>query len=201
MSLAALLIGVADHLTQGGNFGLTRDDCEIMADGMPPEKSGPFFTAIHPASWRQTNDSGTALDEQFAFEITISARGRGLPIRQWGRDLLCQQSRGGTGGGLYARAEFIRAALHVKYQPLARANSLIDIAARFTTTEEPGDPPANGFDPEPIFFSGGALPIKRRPDWWGGTEEPAEGGSPWAGLSLTISFQPVRRVQDVLLQT
>jgi hypothetical protein len=167
-----------------------------MPDGQPPEESVDLFVSVHPAQWSQTNDAGTALDEAFGFQVTISMRGRRTPLHNWGRELLCKPRRGTAQGGLYAIAESIRAALHINYTPLTRANSLIDIAAAAQGTT------ANGFDSEPIFFAGCDLPIKRRPDWWGSnTESLSDKGSPYAGMSLTMNFRPVRRVQDFLSQT
>jgi hypothetical protein len=197
MSLAALLPGVADRLTENnGKISLTALECDVMPDGQPPEKCGQVFVAVHPSQWNQTNDAGTALDETFGFQVTVSVRSRKVSGDAWGRATMCDPRKGTGQGGLYAVAEGVRAALHCDYTAIAKANSLIDIAADGQGTT------ANGFDPECIFFTGGdGRPAKRRADWWGSTTESlSEKGSPYAGLSLSLNFT-VRRVQDIASQT
>jgi hypothetical protein len=193
MSMAALLLGVCDHLKSDANGGiqLPEKDCEVMPTGQPPPDAGDFFAAVHPGSWRNQNDAGTCLDELFAFSVTVSARCRKVPLRRWGRDLLCREKSGTLEGGLYARAEAIRAALHGNYAPTTtRGRSIIDLQQS-----------ANDLEPEPILMGQGAEPVMRAPSWWWGTESPPDEGFPYAGLSVTLTFMPVRRVQDIASQT
>lgn len=197
MSLAALLMGVRDHLrsNENGGLGLKEYECEVMPDGEPPEDAGDIYVAIHPSQWTQQNQAGTALDELFGIQITLSARARQIPGHRWGPDLLCKPREGTWSGGVYARAEAIRAALHVNYTPtLTLASGLIDVAALANQTT------ANGFDGEPLFFRGCSPPVKRRATWWGAVDAPPDEGCPYAGLTLTLSFDPCRRVQDIASQ-
>lgn len=196
MSLAALLVAVADHLTDTtSRIRLDQGLCEVMPDGMPPEEAVDLFVAIHPSQWSQTNEAGTALDETFGFQVTVSKRGRKGPMHEWGRWAMCEPRKGTKEGGLLPIAESVRAALHGNYTAITRANSMIDIAAAGQQTT------ANGFDPECIFFTGAGGIVKQRPTWWGSnTESLSEAGSPYAGLSITLNFK-CRRVQDILSQT
>lgn len=175
MSMRALLQATRDHLRS--MLGLEQTTCEVMFSGQPPPWAGEEFWAVHQRSW--IGDHGDQdIDEKYGVDVTYSRRLNGIvPWDRAGVELLLK-----TPGGIYHRVEDGRVKLHKNYDLMNLANSLIDAVAEGRT---------NGFE-EPYLLATVSNPQPQRATWFHGKP-----GSKEAGISMVISLNPARRLQEL----
>lgn len=179
----ALLHAVKDNLRREVP-GWTPANCEVMADGQPPPYSGDWFAAIHQAGSRSTMMN--ALDERFDFSVTLTVKVGGVPLDRVGNKLLAVPLARDLAlkTGWNARAEQIRAFLHMAWGVLQEANTLL-------STWEPGNIPVYGFC-EPAHFAGMDMPYLVGGEWFAAQPEAQD-----VGLVGEIKFADCRRLQAI----
>lgn len=179
MSMRALLTAVRNRLRAAitdvpPGLGYETRQCEVGWDGQPPPMAGQVFVAVHPGSI--TSQSDQAMDEYYDLTVTLSMRLGQFPVDRWGeRSLILSDT------GLYARAEAIRALLHMNYPVQDAANAIIGAQD-------------NGFVETIRYLGMGAL-REQGPDWWWAESE-QQTEAP-VGLSVEIRLGKARRVQVV----
>lgn len=183
MSMESLLDAVEDAVRTAGDY--TEAQCGVQPDGMPPPSAGQMYAAIHGGAWDSADQEAHRLDEYLGVAVTLSMRTAFTPRDRVGREAVRKAKK-----GLYARAEVIRAALHMSYTVILAANTAMD--ATYTDAGRAVD----GFV-EPLKFSGGGRVQRQGPDWWGGSDD-GEGGDP--GFTLEVNFVQARRVQKLETQ-
>lgn len=173
--MRALLQGTRDHLRQ--QLGLDDRTCEVTFNGQPPPWAGEEWWSVYQRAWRG-NHGDYDLDEYYDLEVCYTRRLNGIvPWDRAGVQLLLKYP-----DGIYARVESARVKLHLNYDLMALANDLIE-------------DPANKFV-EPYKVSGIGPPTPQRASWFH-----AKAGSKDAGISMTISLSPARRVQTISSMT
>jgi hypothetical protein len=174
MSMYALLRATRDHLRD--QLALREGACEVMFSGKPPAIAGEEFWAVHQRSWRGQHGDGD-LDELYGVDVTCTRRFSGFaPWDRQGLAILLE-----TNGGLYRRVERARVSLHKSYVLMATANALIE---GFGVT-------VNGFE-EPYLLASVGNPEPKGANWFHG-----KGGKGDAGIAMTISLAPARRLQKL----
>jgi hypothetical protein len=154
----ALLFAVRNAV-MGQNFGYDVRTCQIMPDGQPTPQSGAFFLSIHQG--RSSSVMDNALKEYFDFSCTLTMRVVGIPLDRIGDKMLAMNlaRRAGPGGtkGFNARAEQLRAFLHMNWAILGEANTIL-------INLNPDAEIVYGFA-EPGRFRGMAIPELVGGDW------------------------------------
>jgi hypothetical protein len=168
--MPALLLAVRDRLRAALSLGA--HECEVQPDGYPHPAAGEVFYAVHPGYVNQ--DLDTCMDESYEVKVTITAKTGQAPLDRWGTRILTLAST-----GLYARAEAVRALLHMNETVRASANTTIGAQD-------------NGFT-ETLRYRGMGPPTPRGPEWFSAEDESV----PPAGLSLELTFGGARRVQVI----
>lgn len=161
-----------------GGLAYENGQCEIGWDGQPPPMAGQVFVAVHPGAVRSDHD--LSLRETVALDLTLSMKTGGLPVDRYGEQSVVLATT-----GIYARAEAIRALLHMNYTVLNDANAGQSYSIGASD---------NGFV-EPLKFLSMTPPQERGPEWFWGESE-FSGDAP-AGLSITLSFGNAVRVQVI----
>lgn len=172
MSMPALLDATAAHIR--AECGYDSKMCDVQPDGRPEPASGQVFVAVHDGEWTH-GPVEEALDEYFGVRVTVSLRIAYVPQDRQG-----QESVRKARTGIYARAEAIRAAVHMSYGLMDAANAIIGAAA-------------NGFV-EPLRFVSSSGVRLESSSWWDAHEDD-EPGDRSAGLVLELAFGRARRVQ------
>ena len=178
----ALLFAVRDGIRGAGIGYDSAALCEIMDSGMPPERAGNFFVAVHEGAAR-----GTAvrnLDERYAFAVTLTMRVSVPQPDHIGISLLASKLARTSGKGMpsfNARIEQLRALLHANWTILANAN--VNLAA-WTPSGS-----VYGFT-EPATFSGREQPTLVGGEWFGASPD-----APDMGLKCELRFDNARRMQ------
>lgn len=168
--MQALLLAARDRIRSALSYA--NSECNVRPDGMPDPACGEVFVAIHPGVCR--NDSDLSLDEYVGVNVTLTMRASWLPVDQSGPELAAKAST-----GLYARAEAIRALLHMNYTVMDDANTTIGGSE-------------NGFV-EPLKYRSMGTPQAKGPDWFSAEDE----YTPPAGWAIEIVFDDARRIQVI----
>ena len=180
----ALLYAVRDGIRQG-NFGYDAKTCEIMPDGHPKPQMGAYFVAVHQGASSSTNDN--CLMEYFDFNITLTLR-VAVPLDRVGdqRLAVALARKPGPNGqpGFNARAEQLRAFLHMNWAIIGEANNRM-------VAWEPNPITVYGFA-EPARFRGMEFPDLVGGDWLG-----AEPDSEDVALKAELTFADARRLQAI----
>lgn len=177
MSMRALALGTRDYLRSV--LSLDSTNSEVCIDGQPPAFAGEWFYAVHPGGWRHQSSGDDHPDEVYSLSVTLTTRGGRAPFDRWWTEILALADT-----GLLARAEAVRAKLHLNYSAMAEWNT--NIAGEGVTVA--------GFV-EPLRFESCTAPQRRGPSWFHGK------GARDSGFSLTLSFGGARRIQDVVGMT
>jgi hypothetical protein len=178
MSMRSLLLATRDRLRDGLSY--REGECEVGWDGMPQPRSGQVYVAVHPGSVGNTQDQ--CLDESYSVDITLSLKMGTYPVDKWGNPGIVLADT-----GLYARAEAIRALIHMDYVSMNNANAGSDYSIGILE---------NGFI-EPLKFAGMGSPTERDPGWWWSESQTQTQTMAPSGLSITLSFNGARRVQVI----
>jgi hypothetical protein len=95
-----------------------------------------------------------------------------------------------TTSGLFARAEAIRAKLHMSYEVIAAANLAMNAVE---LTNGAGGQSVNGFI-EPLKFVSAGRPVRQDAAWF---TADAEGDGSDPAFSIEMTFRGARRVQTI----
>ena len=174
MSMEALLNGVVDRILSV--CGYSPRDCGVQPDGSPETWNGQIYVAVHPFEIRQVDDNALRMHEAYSLGVTLTMRTAWLPKDKLGPKIV---ARGTT--GIYARAQAIRAAVHMSYAVITSANA--DIGA----TE-------NGFL-TPLVYEGMGRLTKQGPAWFSSPMKAPDHSA--TGYSLEIRFGGAERVQKL----
>ncbi len=174
----AILYAVRDAI-RGAQYGYDHKTCEVMADGHPPPRCGDWFAAVHQGA--STSDSDNCLMEYFAFALTLTARVV-ISLDRVGDRLLAKQLARET--GFNARAEQLRAFLHMNWGVLQDANNNLFAWSKATTQ-------VNGFC-EPARYRGMDVPVLVGGEWFN-----AEPDAMDVGLKAELRFEDARRLQPI----
>ena len=152
---------------------LTLTDSTIISsfDGQPPPFSGQIFYVVHPGA--VSGGSDLRLEESYGVDVTITQR---IPYVPFDRidDVFYHQST-----GIYAKADAVKAALHMSYTVMNAANVIIGNSV-------------NGFE-EPLKYQSISSPVVRGADWFFADGE----ANPPSGVSLVVSFGGASRMQSI----
>lgn len=173
MSVEALLDAVRDRIRNACRYA--DDQCDVQPDGSPPPDAGEVYVSVHPQGFRNEDDYAHALNEVVEIGVTLTMRAAWLPVDRQGNQMVAKAST-----GLYARAEAIRAAVHMDYVSMNAANTTIGASE-------------NGFV-EPLKFRSCSAPQLKGPDWFNAE---GQGGDPAAGWAVELQFGGARRVQVI----
>lgn len=176
MSLRALLRGVRDTIRT--TYTLDETGCQVTPDGKPDPVCGEWFYAVHPGG--TSNAARNYLDERADFYVTLTRRAGFSPEDRIGEEVLLDNA------GILARADQLKALLHMEYPVMDAANALIP---GFGVT-------VNGFVEPPGFLRLDYLGPKG-PDWfWAEGYDPAP-----SGIAVQLAFGGARRIQDTRSDT
>lgn len=131
--------------------------------------------AVHSLGARNQDEGAHCLDEVYEVGVTVTVRAAKMPTDKHGTRVVALATT-----GLLARAEAIRALLHMDYTTINTANTTIGAGE-------------NGFV-EPLKFRSVSAPQRKGPDWFS-----AEGQTSLAALgwAVEMTFAGVRRVQVI----
>ncbi len=169
--MRALLLAVESRLQTA--LSLTSANVGVQLDGIPPPFSGQLYVAVHPGGFT-ADDTGLSLHESYDLSVTVSMRAGYAPKDRIASDLGTTATT-----GIYARAEAIRAALHMNEATRAAANVTIGAGE-------------NGFY-HPLKFRSATPPQWQGSQWFGSEED---GDAP-DGVSITLSFGGAMRAQVI----
>lgn len=184
----ALIYAVRDGI-RGAGIGYDYATCEIMDGPEPPPRCGNYFASVHDGMMR--NDRDNQLMELYSFAVTLTMRVV-VPMDRIGDQLLYRNLVRETARkqGFYAKAEQIRALLHMNWrmvvlqgQTPASAND--NLAAWSTGTVYGFAEPMRFLNMEAAKVVGG--------EWF--SAEPGEEGSNDCGVKSTIVFGRCKRMQ------
>jgi hypothetical protein len=182
-----LLQATAEHLRD--KLTLSKDQCKVMADGMPPPMMGQFFLAVHQGAWRRDRHYDYSLGERFGVAVTLTWRVTRTPQDKWGT-LELAAAIAGTGNqpGFIARLEQVRAAIHQSYELITRANRIL--GGTGVTV--------NGFDGgETMEFLDGGRAQRKDHNWLSARPLRGQKAIP-AALAQEMTFGEALRIQAVL---
>ena len=180
MSLRAMLQATRDAIRE--SLHLDKTGCQVTADGRPDPMCGQEFWAVHPGG--TSNRAINHLDESIDILVTLTQR-----IGVYPQDRIGEEAVLHAVDGLMARAEAVRALVHMTYDLLHGANRLIPGTTEYCETHG-GTPRVNGFVTPPMFQSMTYLGPKGREWFW------AEGvADDTTGLAVQLSFTAARRLQ------
>lgn len=182
MSMAALLKGAKSAIET--HLGIASDSkrdsiVDVTEDGRPKPSSGQVFYGI--VGTTMSNQQTQSLHESYGISVTITLRAGYSPHDKLGQELMLKKATAGqpNTGGLWDRAERLRAALHMSYSLIEAAN-----------TEIGGS--ENGFYHPLIFQSCQYLGV-RGPDWF---DAEGDSHSP-SGVVMLIQFGEAKRLQPI----
>ncbi len=178
MSMEALLLSVQDAIRTGLDY--SPGQCGVQPDGAPNPWNGQYYLAIHPLDIRDNGSQGLRLDEMYSVGATITMRTGLFPKDRLGAKVVAKAST-----GIYARAEAIRALVHMNETIRAAANTEIGAGE-------------NGFL-TPLEFQGIGMLMKQGPDWFSSPMRAPDHAI--TGYSLEVRFGGANRVQKIELQS
>ena len=182
----ALLFAVRDGI-RGAGFGYnSAAECEIMDSGMPPQRCGSIFVAVHEGSSRSTATRN--LDERFGFNVTLTMR-VSVPLDRVGDQLMASKLARTSGKGqpsFNARIEQLRAYLHMNWTVCVGT-----IAGQANGNLAAWTPSGSvyGFV-EPAQFTGREMPQLVGGEWFGAAPDAKD-----VGLKCELRFDGARRMQ------
>ena len=153
-------------------FNVTHTAVDIRITGQPPPICGDWFLAVHPGPFRSTQQE--SLREEYDLDITLSLRRQYVPNDRVGSYVVAEDPN-----GIYAKAERVRALLHMQEDYRVAANVIIGAVSGFSI---------------PLKFASCSKPQPVTADWFGGEE--GDGG-----YTITLSFHKALREQDIPYQT
>lgn len=183
MSMEALLDAVESRIRSACSYSSA--ECGVQADGMPPPSAGQVYVSVHAGGWDNADLDASCLDESLSVFVTVTMR-----LAHFPRDRQAAEGVRKAATGLYARAEAIRAALHMSYEVIAAANLA---AGAIELTSGAGAQSVNGFI-EPLKFRSGTRPYRQQADWHTASAE-GDGSDP--AFSVELTFVGARRVQRI----
>ena len=155
-------------------LSLKDDEVRVRPNGQPTNIASTVFIAVHPGSWTQEIKGGRQLHEDYTINVTISVRGTRFPGDRWGLKVLNAVAE----DGLEWLSRLVIVHLH--------GNDDIRTAAdNELATLNPG------FVHAP-YLERASGPDVRPASWWG-----SDSGNPEEGLSYTITFGKIKRVQEI----
>jgi hypothetical protein len=168
--------------------GVDKTVCDVTPDGRPSPIAGQIFYGIVGNDF--FNDPGDrgkhCLDEKYTIRVIITLRSDYAPYDRMGDAIILGDPELNAGnpvantGGLWYRAEQLRAALQMNYTLMDAANTLINLSV------------ANGFIVPLVFRSCVYLGVKG-PDWFDAEGE----GDPPSGIAVELTFNDAERVQTL----
>lgn len=179
----ALLFATRDAIREAG-FGYGVRECEIEVDGHPPPRCGDVFVSVYELASTSTNDN--SLMEYFNYGVALTMRVTNTSLDRVGDTLLARKLARKV--GFNARAEQLRAFLHMNWGILGDANNLIN------ELTESGNV-VYGFV-EPARYRGMEAPILVGGEWF--TADPSAAD---LGLKSELHFEGARRLQPIALYT
>jgi hypothetical protein len=188
MSMRALLLAtkstILAHL--GLSASQTRDlVCDFTEDGRPKPTSGQWFYGIVGGTFN--NQQNQCLDETYDLRVVITLKAGFAPHDRLGQELLVSKATPGNpnSGGIWDRAERLRAAIHMNYVLMDEANAEIGVLA-------------DGFI-HPLIFQGVQYLGVKGPDWFDAESEDRH--DPPSGVAIELRFGRAQRVQTIESQT
>jgi hypothetical protein len=186
--LDALLYAVRDGVRTIGYDAAT---CEIMDDGRPPPRCGNFFLAIHDGSTRSVADN--QLHEYYDFSVTLTMRIT-VPLDRVGDQQIARNIARiplGIRQGFYAKAEHVRAYLHMNWSVVCQQDQTPSSANDNLTSWSTGT--VYGFT-EPMRFFSMEAPKVVYADWF--QADPDTDSA--MGVKAELKFGNCRRFQPVM---
>jgi hypothetical protein len=168
--------------------------CDITPQGMPKSNSGQVFYGIVGSS--ASNSQDLSIDETYRCFVVITLRAGLAPLDRNGNAVLMALKNGVNTGGLWARAEELRAGpatggLHMN-------GAVIDLAGGTTgshtwTGGQPYSIPSteNGFV-HPWAYESMEYLGEKGPDWFS-----CEDRSEVSGVAVKVNFHLAQRVQTI----
>ncbi len=185
----ALLYAVRDGIRAAGmQYGAA--ECEIMDDARPPPRAGNYFLSIHDGMVRSVADN--QLHEYYDFSATLTMR-LIAPLDRVGDQQMARNIARvplGERQGFYAKAERVRAFLHMNWTITVVTGGTSSSANDNLALWSPG-PTVYGFT-EPMRFQSMEAPKLVYADWFqtDPTDDPQ-------GMKATLRFGNCRRFQPV----
>lgn len=183
MSRRSLMLATRDLIRSGLNYA--DRECDVTFDGQPPPRAGKVFVAIHRGGRRST--ARDSIDELYELIVTITLRVN-EPYDRLGTDLLEKAAQ-----GMDDRGDALRAFLHMNYDVMNRANTLLITAANITKPPQ-GSPNVYGFS-EPLGFVSDDIPRLVAGNWFHAASEAVE-----VGIVQNLTFGGARRLQPIEIQ-
>lgn len=184
MSMGALLHATVDRIR---TLGYSPEQCGVQPDGEPDPVAGEVYVSVYPLGIRNTDEGAHRLEEEYEVGVAVTLRAGSMPVDAFGPAGVTRAT-----SGLYARAEAIRARLHMDYGVLDLVGGVCGTAS--WTGGRPYSLPATaqGFA-EPLRFRTCSAVRLKGPDWFS-----AEGDAdPPGGLVVEMVFAGARRIQTL----
>ncbi len=155
-----------------------------MDDGRPPPRAGNFFVSIHDGMMR--SDADNQLNEWYDFSVTLTMRVT-VPLDRVGEQQMARNIERiplGERQGFYAKAEKIRALIHMNWNLVVVGGSSAN-----SNLSNWGSGITYGFC-EPARFLNMESPKLVGGEWFASEPESED-----VGMKATLQFGRVRRMQ------
>lgn len=187
----ALLYAVRDGI-RAANINYDAATCELMDSGQPPPRCGNQFVAIHDGMMSSNADN--QLLELYSFSITLTMRVT-APLDRIGDQLLYRNISRlplGVRQGFYAKAEQLRALLHMNWKFVVLLNQTPN-SANDNLAEWASSGQVYGFC-EPMRFLNMESAKLVGGEWFSSDPESED-----VGVKATLSFGNCKRMQPQTL--